>query len=97
MPKLNLHKTRDLIQSCDFNSLFINELGWNNPSSSSINHYQAKPIAELGGISVFEITAENFPNSQQRAEIHKQISTINLDKSVNKLRKTSEVLFSSEV
>lgn len=79
MQKLNLQKTRNSIQNFDFKSLFINELGWNNPNSSSkfkINDSQAKPIAQLGGITVFEITAKNFPNSQQRADIHKQISTI---------------------
>jgi len=77
MQKLNFPKTRDAIQAFDFKSLFINELGWNNPSSNlNINDAQAKPIAELGGITVFEITAENLQNSQQRADIHKQISTI---------------------
>ena len=78
MQKLNLKKTRDLIQSFDLNSLFINELGWNNPSSNpiTINESQANPIAELGGITVFKITSENFPNSQQRADIHQKISTI---------------------
>ncbi len=77
MAKLNLQKTRDLIQSFDLSTLFINELGWNNPSSSSItiNESQAKPIAELGGITVFEITAQIFPDAKQRAEIHQQIST----------------------
>ncbi len=40
MPKLNLPQTRDAIQAFDFNTLFINELGWSNPhqiSSRSLN------------------------------------------------------------
>ncbi len=79
MQKLNIQKTRDLIQIFDLSSLFINQLGWNNPQSQplNINESQAKPIAQLGGITVFEITAKNFPNAQQRADSHKQISAIN--------------------
>ena len=58
MQTLNLKKTRDLIQT-----LFINELGWNNPSSSSINlnDIQAKPIAKLGGITVISNHRPKFP------------------------------------
>jgi hypothetical protein len=83
MAKLNLSQTRDAIQAFDFKSLFINELGWNNPHQIqshcvSVNDtdYQAKPIATLGGVVVFEICASNFPTAQYRADIHQQISAL---------------------
>jgi hypothetical protein len=38
MPKLNLPQTRDAIQAFDFNTLFINELGWNNPHDLFISN-----------------------------------------------------------
>jgi hypothetical protein len=83
MAKLNLSQTRDAIQAFDFKSLFINELGWNNPQPIqsrcvSINDtdYQIKPIATLGGVVVFEISGDIFPTAQYRAEIHHQISAL---------------------
>ena len=83
MPKLNLPQTRDAIQAFDFNTLFINELGWSNPPhipSRSLNinetDYQIKPIATLGGVVVFAISGDIFPTAQIRAEIHRQISAL---------------------
>jgi len=79
MPSLNLIKTRDAIQAFDFKSLFINELGWNNPhriQSPQIADYQIKPIATLGGVVVFEISGEIFPTAQNRADIYQQISAL---------------------
>ncbi len=79
MSKINLIQTRDAIQAFDFNSLFINELGWNNPlqiQAPQISDYQIKPIATLGGVVVFEISGETFPTAQIRADIHQQISAI---------------------
>jgi hypothetical protein len=79
MPNLNLSQTRDAIQAFDFRSLFINELGWNNPHrirSPQIADYQIKPIATLGGVVVFEISGDIFPTAQIRADIHRQISAL---------------------
>ncbi|RKZ59933.1 MAG: ATP-binding protein [Candidatus Parabeggiatoa sp. nov. 2] len=83
MPSLNLIKTRDAIQAFDFKSLFINELGWNNPHqiqsrSVSINEtdYQIKPIATLGSVVVFEISGDIFPTAQIRADIRHKITAL---------------------
>lgn len=79
MSKLNLIQTRDAIQAFDFKSLFINELGWNNPhhiQAPQISDYHIKPIATLGGVVVFEISGEIFPTAQNRADIHQQISAL---------------------
>jgi len=83
MKNLNLPKTRDAIQAFDFKSLFINELGWNNPlqiqaRSLNVNEtdYQIKPIATLGGVVVFAISGAIVPTAQNRAEIQRQISAL---------------------
>jgi hypothetical protein len=82
MASLNIEKTRKALQSFDFKTLFIEELGWSNPSSGkAVNEIIKeisiirKSIAELGGALVFEITTPKgeIPESKQRALIAKEI------------------------
>ncbi|OQY53354.1 MAG: ATP-binding protein, partial [Candidatus Parabeggiatoa sp. nov. 2] len=64
MPSLNLIKTRDAIQAFDFKSLFINELGWNNP-----HQIQSRSV------SINE-TDYIFPTAQIRADIRHKITAL---------------------
>ncbi|MCL6259284.1 Eco57I restriction-modification methylase domain-containing protein [Aquiflexum sp. TKW24L] len=82
MAKLNIEHTRKALQSFDFKKLFIEELGWSNPSSNkAINEtikeiaISRKPIAELSGAVVFEITTPTgeVPEPTQRLAIAKEI------------------------
>lgn len=82
MEKLNIERTRKALQSFDFKTLFIEELGWSNPNSNkTINEtikeiaISRKPIAELSGAVVFEITTPNgeVPEPKQRMTIAKEI------------------------
>lgn len=82
MAKLNIERTRKALQSFDFKTLFIEELGWSNPTSNkTINEtikeiaISRKPIAELSGAVVFEITTPNgeVPEPKQRMAIAKEI------------------------
>ena len=82
MAKLNIERTRKALQSFDFKTLFIEELGWSNPTSNkTINEsikeiaISRKPIAELSGAVVFEITTPNgeVPEPKQRIAIAKEI------------------------
>lgn len=82
MAKLNIEQTRKALQSFDFKTLFIEELGWSNPASNkTINEtikeiaISRKPIAELSGAVVFEITTPNgeVPEPKQRMAIAKEI------------------------
>jgi hypothetical protein len=82
MAKLNIERTRKALQSFDFKTLFIEELGWSNPSSNkTINEtikeiaITRKPIAELSGAVVFEITTPNgeVPEPKQRMAVAKEI------------------------
>jgi hypothetical protein len=82
MAKVNIERTRKALQSFDFKTLFIEELGWSNPTSNkTINEtikeiaISRKPIAELSGAVVFEITTPNgeVPEPKQRMAIAKEI------------------------
>jgi hypothetical protein len=82
MAKLNIERTRKALQSFDFKTLFIEELGWSNPASNkTINEtikdiaILRKPISELSGAVVFEITTPNgeVPEPKQRLAIAKEI------------------------
>lgn len=85
---LNIENTRKLLQAFDFKTLFIEELGWNNPKNKAAfavhtkdHEFARKAIAELSGATVFEITnAEGFiPDSKTRDVISKEIQKINFE------------------
>jgi hypothetical protein len=82
MAKLNIENTRKALQSFDFKTLFVEELGWSNPSTSKVINETIKdiaivrkPIAELSGAVVFEITTPtgNVPEPKDRTAIAKEI------------------------
>jgi len=82
MTKLNIESVRRLLQLFDFKKLFVEELGWSNPPSNKIINetikevsFAGKPIAELSGAVVFEITTPNgdVPDPKQRQTIAKEI------------------------
>ncbi len=82
MAILNIPRTRDLLQTFDFSTLFIEELGWSRPATRRAvtwewngTDYERRQIAELSGVVVFEITAHagSIPDAKARAAIHKEI------------------------
>src|ERR1017187_5687562 len=84
---LNLTATRQNLQNFDFRKLFINELGWNHPphalksaeaeAKDGIRFHRA-PVAELSGITVFEITTlfRSIPEANDRAAIHAAVTKL---------------------
>jgi hypothetical protein len=85
MAKLDIPKTRDLLQRFDFKTLFIEELGWSQPVSRRPVPFEAAgesflraQIAELSGVVVFEVKASDgrIPHAKTRAAIHKQTSKL---------------------
>lgn len=83
MSVLNIERTRDLLQRFDFKSLFIDELGWSQPTGIQVNMlvhddviYERTKIAQLSGVVVFEIhsTDGRMPDAKGRAAIHKEVS-----------------------
>ena len=85
---LNIENTRTYLQGFDFKTLFIEELGWNNPTNKNAFPFQTKEgqffrkaIAELSGATVYEITndAGNIPDAKTRDVISKEIQKINFE------------------
>lgn len=83
MSVLNVERTRDLLQRFDFKALFIEELGWSQPTGKqavTFSHdtisYERLQIAQLSGVVVFEIQATNgsMPDAKARAALHKDVS-----------------------
>lgn len=83
MSVLDIEKTRDLLQRFAFQSLFVEELGWSQPTSKQIvtfSHdnisYERSQIAQLSGVVVFEIhsTDGRMPDAKARAALHKEVS-----------------------
>lgn len=85
---LNIENTRILLQGFDFKTLFIEELGWNNPRNKVVfpfhtkeGEFFRKAIAELSGATVYEITnAEgSIPDAKTRDIISKEIQKMNFE------------------
>jgi hypothetical protein len=84
MPQ-TLTESRQLLQDFEFNKLFVQKLGWDNPSSNKIasaeidgETYSRKQIAQLLGVVVYEITTASghIPNANQRLNIYREIVQI---------------------
>src|SRR5260221_8810026 len=84
---LNITSTRDRLQKFEFARLFIDELGWSNPSSrhpvvsqrstrnSQPLSYTRTAIAQLAGVVAFAVaTAGGIPDAKTRAAIQKQVA-----------------------
>lgn len=85
MSKLNIPRTRDLLQQFEFKRLFIDELGWGQPASRRPAAVEAAEesffrvqIAELSGVVVFEVTASDgrIPDAKTRAAIHRETAKL---------------------
>jgi hypothetical protein len=88
MPDINFEHTRELLQKFDFKKVFIEELGWANPSEKQkiifkVNEktIERQCISELGGAVVYEITAgdEGIPNTALRIKIQREISKLHYE------------------
>ncbi len=84
MSQLNLLNTKQRIQQFQFHDLLIEELGWSNPPSFNVVteaeavaecQWTRRPIAELGGVWVFEIISatKRLPNATERLAIHQHV------------------------
>lgn len=80
---LDFQRTRDLLADFQFDRLFIEELGWNQPLSKKpvsleIENqvFEYSRIAEISGVVIFEVTAKDgeIPEAKFRKAIHQEIS-----------------------
>jgi hypothetical protein len=84
MPQ-TLTESRQLLQDFEFSKLFVQQLGWDNPSSRKTvpgeidgETYSRTAIAQLLGVVVYEITtaSDHIPNANQRLTIYREIVQI---------------------
>ena len=81
---LDLRRTEALLKDFDFHTLFIEQLGWGQPASKRTssgevqgNAYHQRMIAQLAGVSVFEIwTAAGLPDRKLRDVIERDIAKL---------------------
>ncbi len=82
---LNFQRIRDLLYNFQFQNLFIEELGWSQPSRKKAvtleienKTYKYDRIAEISGVAVFEVTTADgiIPEAKVRAAIHKEIKNL---------------------
>lgn len=80
---IQLNRIRDRLRQFDFARLFIEELGWSQPTSKQPvlfdvrdQQFSRQQIAHLAGVVVFEVTGENgsIPDAKTRAAIHKEVA-----------------------
>ena len=85
MGKLNIPRTRDLLQKFDFDTLFIEELNWARPSNRKTEtrdfagtEVSCRQVSELAGVVVLQIASSDgkIPDAKSRKAIHKEISRL---------------------
>lgn len=84
MKRLDVARTRDLLQAFDFQRLFIEELGWALPNqakpfsvSTAGLDFTIREVAQLGA-GAFEVTAPDgaIPDAKVRAAVHREVSKL---------------------
>jgi hypothetical protein len=80
---IDFTRTRERLKDFDFHRLFVEELGWSQPTTKTSADmdvggavFTRRQISQLAGIVVFEITAKDgtIPDAKTRAALHKLIS-----------------------
>jgi hypothetical protein len=83
MAILNIPRTRELLQGFNFKPLFVEELGWSQPTTRQPHSVEidglrldCAQIAQLSGVVVFEVNSSNghIPEAKVRAAVHKEIA-----------------------
>ena len=76
-------RVKECLGSFHFDRLFVEELGWAHPPSDTLVKFSAageefsrRQIAQLGGVSVLEVTASagTIPAARAREAVHKEIA-----------------------
>ena len=80
--KIDFSKVRAALQGFRFGEVFVEHLNWSHPRSAkavpfrtSQGDYRRVAIAELAGVVVFEVTADDgaIPDAKHRAAVHKEL------------------------
>ncbi len=81
--KINLNRTRRLLNDFEFDRLFVEELGWSRSTIPVISRiansdYDARPIAELAGVVVMEIASSTvgIPDARTRKLFQREVTKL---------------------
>lgn len=82
---INFSGMRDCLQQFDFHRLFVEELGWSQPTGRQSlamtvkgANFVRRQISHLAGVAVFEVSADGgrIPDAKTRAAVHKEVSAL---------------------
>ena len=85
-PRIDTERARQALQEFRFGDLFVNELGWNNPTARAAislqdadgNKWSATEISQLSGFRVFEVVPDDpsvaRPDAQNQLVLQKGLS-----------------------
>jgi hypothetical protein len=80
---MNAQNLFDCLNKHEFTRLFVEELGWSNPTNKTThrlsvhgNEYSAKPVAELGGVVVLQIAQASIPDGHTRLALHREVAKL---------------------
>lgn len=82
---IDFGRVRDCLAKFDFRRLFIEELGWSQPSARGAAQFEVggatferRQIAQLAGVVVFEITSPDgrIPDAKTRLPVHREIAKL---------------------
>ena len=89
MTALNIPRTRTLLQAFDFKALFIEELGWLQPTrreafavtyspksdAGKAQRFDCTPAAQLGGAVILEVRCpdDELPNAKAREAVQREV------------------------
>ncbi len=85
MAKLNAQRAREILQTFDFERLFVDELSWSKPADPRRRSWNVKglalsgrEIAHLGGVVVLELTADDgaVPEAKARLGVHREVAKV---------------------
>ncbi|HQE61664.1 MAG TPA: ATP-binding protein, partial [Candidatus Latescibacteria bacterium] len=89
MATFDIPRTRDLLSNFDFQTLFIEVLGWNYPPAHERPRhidekglrYTLEMVSELGGVHVFAVTMDDgdIPPENTRRAIHARVSELSYE------------------
>ncbi|HSW46792.1 MAG TPA: DNA methyltransferase [Phycisphaerae bacterium] len=82
---VNFASIRKRLAAFEFQKLFIEELGWSNPTSRSTTSaevngrsFSRRQIAQLAGVVVFEVASQDgtIPDAKTRLALHREIAKL---------------------
>lgn len=78
--QLNRKRTQNYLKDFDFESLFVEELGWDTvdpvtvPLEVDDNHFEAEAITQKRGFTVYQCISKEIPERKVRLQLDRQLT-----------------------